>query len=401
MIAGSTSRIVHDAGSPMSAVDSSPAASDVEPGRRRDRRRRRPSPRARPPRRAVAVGDRHGRRRLGVVAGGVVVAEQRERRPTARASGRDDARVPHPVHRRRCPRVRGEASAILSGCRVGSSRVAPARGLARLVVGLLGVVLLTSCRLDATVELVIGPDGTGTLTVTAVADAEVVQQAPGLAEDLRFDDAVAAGWTVDGPAATDDGGLRVVLSHPVTSAAEATNLLNSLGPPFSQMGLVREVSEDGDTTTTTLTGNLVLTGGFDAFADADLLAAVGGSPYADELAASGATPAENMAVTLRRRAAGRRRRALERHRGRRGAPVGGAARRQHGGRAAADRAATRRRRALVAPGHGPADPVRALDGRRHRVRRVGDPRPGPQGAAPPPGALPAALTGLPSWAGAR
>ncbi|HEU4842576.1 MAG TPA: hypothetical protein VFT09_14085 [Ilumatobacteraceae bacterium] len=175
----------------------------------------------------------------------------------------------------------------------------PRRTLARLLLGVLGVVLLTSCRLDATVELVIGPDGTGTVTVTAVADAEVVQQAPGLAADLRFDDAVAAGWTVEGPTATEDGGLRAVLTHPVTSAAEATNVLNSLGPPFTNMVVAREVTTDGDTTTDTLAGDLVLTGGFDAFADADLLAAVGGTPYADQLAASGATPAGNMAVVLR------------------------------------------------------------------------------------------------------
>jgi len=167
------------------------------------------------------------------------------------------------------------------------------------VLGVVGVLLLASCRVDATVEVLIGPDGTGSITVTAVADADVVEQAPGLATDLRFDDAVAAGWALDGPTATDDGGLRVVLTHPVTSAAEATNLLNSLGPPFSEMAVARQVSDDGDTTTTTLTGTLVLTGGFDAFADADLLAAVGGSPYADELAASGATPADNMAVMLR------------------------------------------------------------------------------------------------------
>jgi hypothetical protein len=38
---------------------------------------------------------------------------------------------------------------------------------------------------------------------------------------------------------------------------------------------------------------------YDAFADADLLTSIGGSPYADDLAASGATPAQNMAVTLR------------------------------------------------------------------------------------------------------
>ena len=41
------------------------------------------------------------------------------------------------------------------------------------------------------------------------------QQAPGLAADLRFDDAVAAGWVVEGPTATADGGLTVTLRHPV------------------------------------------------------------------------------------------------------------------------------------------------------------------------------------------
>ena len=154
------------------------------------------------------------------------------------------------------------------------------------------------------------------------------------------------GGRVDGPTATEEGGLRVVLAHPVTSAAEGTNLLNSLGPPFSQMALGREVSEDGDTTTTTLTGNLVLTGGFDAFADADLLAAVGGSPYADELAASGATPAENMAVTLRAQLPGD---VDERSNGTEvegmrqwEAPLDG----QHVRRPAADRAAPWRRRLL-------------------------------------------------------
>ncbi len=175
----------------------------------------------------------------------------------------------------------------------------PRRTLARLLLGLLGALLLTACQLDVRVELVVAPDGTGTVTVTAVADAEVVQRAPGLAADLRFDDAVGAGWSVEGPAATEDGGLRVVLTHPVTSAAEATNVLASLGPPFTDMVLARQVSDDGRTTTTVLTGTLVLGGGFEAFADADLLAAVGGAPFADELAAAGATPAENMTVLLR------------------------------------------------------------------------------------------------------
>ena len=140
----------------------------------------------------------------------------------------------------------------------------------RLLLGAIAVVALAACKVDATVDVTIGPDGTGSVTVTAVADAEVVQQAPGLAGDLRFDDAKAAGWTVDGPTATPDGGLRVVLTHPVTSAADATNVLNSLGPPFVGMKLDRVVTDGGDGATTTLSGQLALTGGFDAFADADL-----------------------------------------------------------------------------------------------------------------------------------
>ena len=183
-------------------------------------------------------------------------------------------------------------------------RTGPATSPLRACLLVVCVVLLAACKIDTTVELTLGDDGTGSLTVTAVADAEVVQQAPGLAADLRFDDATAAGWTVDGPTTTDDGGLRVVLTHPVTSAADATNLLNSLGPPFTSMQVDRVVTEDGDDATTTLSGQLVLTNGFDSFADADLLAAVGGSPYAAQIQASGATPETALTTQLRATLAG-------------------------------------------------------------------------------------------------
>ena len=85
----------------------------------------------------------------------------------------------------------------------------------------------------------------------------------------------------------------------MTSADDATNLLASLGPPFTSMRLQRTVGDDGETTTTTLTGQLVLPAGFDSFADSDLLNAVGGTPFADELTASGATPEDSMSVGLR------------------------------------------------------------------------------------------------------
>ena len=171
--------------------------------------------------------------------------------------------------------------------------------LLRLLLCGAAVVVLAACRLDSTVELTIGADGTGELVVTAVADADVVDQAPGLADSLQFSDAVAAGWVVEGPTATEEGGLTVTLRHPVTSADEATNLLASLGPPFTDMRLERTVGDDGETTTSTLTGQLVLPAGFDSFADSDLLAAVGGTPFADELTASGATPDSSMSIVLR------------------------------------------------------------------------------------------------------
>jgi hypothetical protein len=181
----------------------------------------------------------------------------------------------------------------------------PRRLAARLVLAGAAVLVLAGCHVDANAELEIRADGTGTLTVTATADHDVVEQAPGLAGDLRFDDAEALGWTVEGPSATDDGGLRIGLAHDVTSSEEATNLLNSLGPPFTGMKLERVASADGRDVTTTLTGQLTLQDGFAAFADSDLLAAVGGTPYAERLQAAGATPASALAVTLRARLPGK------------------------------------------------------------------------------------------------
>ena len=164
--------------------------------------------------------------------------------------------------------------------------------LRRLLAVAACAVVLAGCRVDIDVLLEIGADGTGTLVVTATADAEVVQQAPGLAADLRFGDARAAGWRVEGPTATEDGGLTVILRHRVTSAEEATNLLASLGPPFQDVRLERTAVEDE--TTWTLSGQLVLADGFASFADSDLTAAVGGPPFSERL--SSVSPDDSMTI---------------------------------------------------------------------------------------------------------
>ncbi len=170
------------------------------------------------------------------------------------------------------------------------------RVIRRLVALLACAIALTACQVDVTVDVVVEPDGTGLITVVVVADAEVLEAVPTLIDDLVLDDVIEAGWAVDGPNPNEDGGLTIQMSHDFRSQGEATNLLQSLGPPFTQMELGR--GTNGDITTNQLSGRLVL-GGFEAFADADLVTAVGGQPFADQIAASGATPADSFDVTLR------------------------------------------------------------------------------------------------------
>jgi hypothetical protein len=158
-------------------------------------------------------------------------------------------------------------------------------------------IALAACQVDIDVDVVIEPDGTGTIRVAATADAEVVAAVPTLADELVLDDVEAAGWLVEGPVSTDDGGLTITMTHDFVSAEEATNLLRSLGPPFGQMTVQRGTT--GDETTTRITGLLGLTNGFETFADADLVTAIGSIPFADEITASGATPETSMSVTMR------------------------------------------------------------------------------------------------------
>lgn len=171
----------------------------------------------------------------------------------------------------------------------------------------MSLLLLSACRVDTAVTVQVDADGSGVVTVEAVADAAVVQKAPGLAEDLRFDDAVANGWTVDGPTATESGGLRVVLSRRFATVDEANLLLQSINGangPLRGVSLARAGGLDADGTpddsdsVITLTGQLGVSGGVDAFADADVLAALGASPYADDLAAAGVQPTDAVSFRL-------------------------------------------------------------------------------------------------------
>jgi hypothetical protein len=167
----------------------------------------------------------------------------------------------------------------------------------RVLILCVCVAALAGCRVDLSVDMAVEPDGTGTITLVVTADAEVVAAVPTLTDELATDDIVAAGWTIDGPTTLPDGGVTITLSHAFSSDAEATNLLNSIGPPFNQMTMTRNSS--GDDTTTRLTGLLGLPDGFESFADDDLIAAVGSVPFAEQIAASGATPESSIFAAIR------------------------------------------------------------------------------------------------------
>jgi hypothetical protein len=168
------------------------------------------------------------------------------------------------------------------------------RRLALIVVGL---VALSACRLEVTVSVEMEPDGTGIVTLVATADDELVARVPDLIDDLRLDDATANGWRVDGPTQVEGGGLTITLAHDFNSKDELANVLNSIGPPLTQMAAARNT--ENEQTTNAINGELVLPNGFESFADADLIQAVGGLPFADEFAATGATPADSLSFTFR------------------------------------------------------------------------------------------------------
>jgi hypothetical protein len=122
---------------------------------------------------------------------------------------------------------------------------------------LVAALALTACKVDTTVAVEVEADGSGVITVTAVADAEVVAQAPGLAEDLRFDDAIAAGWVLDRPDGHGRRRAERVAHSPVCnrrgSHCAAAVDQRVVDGPLHGVALTRTVV-DGDAVTTALTG---------------------------------------------------------------------------------------------------------------------------------------------------
>ena len=169
------------------------------------------------------------------------------------------------------------------------SRPGRARRVATRVASVcLAAVLLAACRVDSAVDLRVEPNGSGDVTVTVTADAAVLAAVPDLAADVRVDDLERAGWEVDGPDETDDGGLRVVLRRSFDDPAGATAVLAQLNGAAGPLRDVKVERSGKDTNSVwTLTGALQVTGGLGAFIDETAAGLLGEAPFEGDVAAAG------------------------------------------------------------------------------------------------------------------
>lgn len=162
------------------------------------------------------------------------------------------------------------------------------------------ITLLSACKVDVRIDVTADDTGAGTVQVTVDVNAEVVTLIPGLAADIRYDDLVASGWTIEGPLQVNNGGLRVILRYPFESPAEATRALRQIsGPngPLLDPELKRTV--DGRLVSTTLDASLQFVGGLDTFSDPLLTSAIGGAPWSNAAEKLGvAAPMDAVTVTV-------------------------------------------------------------------------------------------------------
>jgi hypothetical protein len=168
----------------------------------------------------------------------------------------------------------------------------------RLIAVLCGVVALiaTGCRLDMDIAVVVNGDGSGEVTVRAVASAEVIRAAPAVIESLAVDDLTERGWMVDGPRVAEDGSATVTFTATFDDAAGLATRLGDIGPPIAAARATRTLNEDRTRADNTVSVDLGVVDGFAAFADAELVNLLGGQPFADDLA--DVDPATALDITL-------------------------------------------------------------------------------------------------------
>ena len=92
-------------------------------------------------------------------------------------------------------------------------------------------MLLAGCRVDATVDVALRSNGSGTLTSTLTFDADAVRQLGGatyLPRSVPLDGLVAAGWTVGSFTTAPNGSIQLTVTHRFSDTADLTRRLADL-----------------------------------------------------------------------------------------------------------------------------------------------------------------------------
>ncbi len=154
-------------------------------------------------------------------------------------------------------------------------------GALLLVVTL--VLLCGACRVDLEVGIDAAADGSGKVRVEVVADRDAAA-AVDLSSGLRADDLKQAGWTVEGPTRRLDGSVQVVATKPfgdVAGARRAVEEITGADGPFQGFRLERK--RTFARTTTRFAGAVDFSRGVEAFGDAGVRKALGGSDIGIDL----------------------------------------------------------------------------------------------------------------------
>jgi hypothetical protein len=151
-----------------------------------------------------------------------------------------------------------------------------ARRSALAVGAVLAVLTLGACQVSTTVGVDARADGSGVVRATVTLDKDAAGQVPDLRTQLRVDDLRSAGWRVEGPTPTKDGGAVLSASKGFASPAEATTVVEQLsGPtgPFRAFTLRR--SRSFAKTRVSFRGHVDLSKGLAAFSDSELRTRLG------------------------------------------------------------------------------------------------------------------------------
>lgn len=145
-----------------------------------------------------------------------------------------------------------------------------------VLAALIAAVLLSGCQIAIGVGVDVDADGSGVVRATVTLDKAAAEEAGDLAGRLRVDDLTQAGWRVEGPVATADGGQRVSASKRFATPREAAVIVEQLSGedgPFRDFR-VRQ-SRSFLKTTTAFSGRVNLDRGLGSFSDDELRSRLG------------------------------------------------------------------------------------------------------------------------------